>query len=44
MLHTKYDYIQMLWTDPLGIKMSIGALILQVLGAVVIKKIVDIKV
>ncbi len=44
MLHTKYDYIQMLWTDPLGIKMSVVALILQVLGAVVIKKIVDIKV
>jgi tight adherence protein B len=44
MLHTKYDYIQMLWTDDLGIKMSIFALILQVLGAIVIKKIVDIKV
>lgn len=44
MLHTKYDYIQMLWTDELGIKMSIFALILQVLGAIVIKKIVDIKV
>ena len=44
MLHTKYDYIQMLWTDPMGIKMSVFALILQVLGAIVIKKIVDIKV
>jgi tight adherence protein B len=44
MLHTKYDYIQMLWTDDMGIKMSIFALILQVLGAIVIKKIVDIKV
>ncbi|MBX7104054.1 MAG: type II secretion system F family protein [Gemmataceae bacterium] len=44
MLHTKYDYIQMLWTDDLGIKMSIGALILQVAGAICIKKIVDIKV
>src|SRR5947209_11122346 len=44
MLHTKPDYIQMLWTDPLGIKMSIFALVLQVLGAYAIKKIVDIKV
>src|SRR5437762_13508982 len=44
MLHTKYDYISLLWTDPLGIKMSIFALVLQVLGAYAIKKIVDIKV
>lgn len=44
MLHTKYDYIQMLWTDDLGIKMSIFALVMQVLGALCIKKIVDIKV
>jgi tight adherence protein B len=44
MLHMKPDYIQMLWTDPLGIKMSIFALIMQVLGAYSIKKIVDIKV
>lgn len=44
MLHTKPDYVQVLWTHPLGIKMSIGALIAQVLGALVIKKIVDIKV
>jgi len=44
MLHTKYDYVSALWTDPLGIKMSTYALILQVLGAVCIKKIVDIKV
>src|SRR5207248_3670591 len=44
MLHTKPDYISLLWTDPLGIKMSIFALVLQVLGAYAIKKIVDIKV
>ncbi len=30
--------------DPLGIKMSIVALIAQILGALVIKKIVNIKV
>lgn len=44
MLHAKFDYISMLWTDPLGIKMSVFALILQVVGALCIKKIVDIKV
>ncbi len=44
MLHIKPDYVEMLWTDPLGIKMSIAALIMQILGALVIKKIVDIKV
>src|SRR5262249_43153925 len=44
MLHIKPDYIEKLWTHPLGIKMAVGALILQVLGAIVIKKIVTIKV
>jgi tight adherence protein B len=44
MLHIKPDYVEKLWTDPLGIKMSIAALILQVMGAICIKKIVDIKV
>ncbi|HMF10925.1 MAG TPA: type II secretion system F family protein, partial [Gemmataceae bacterium] len=44
MLHIKPDYVSMLWTHPLGIKMSVTALIMQILGAIVIKKIVDIKV
>ena len=44
MLHIKPDYVEKLWTDPLGIKMSVFALVLQVLGAICIKKIVDIKV
>jgi len=44
MLHIKPDYIQLLWTDPLGIKMSVFGLIMQVLGALLIKKIIDIKV
>jgi tight adherence protein B len=44
MLHMKPDYISLLWTDPLGVKMSIFGLILQVVGAYAIKKIVDIKV
>ena len=44
MLVMKPDYIELLWKDPLGVKMSIGALVLMILGAIVIKKIVDIKV
>jgi tight adherence protein B len=36
--------VQSLWTDPLGIKMSVFALVAQLLGAIVIKKIIDIKV
>src|SRR5262249_40383381 len=44
MLHIKPDYVEMLWTSPTGIKMSLFALGMQVLGALVIKKIVDIKV
>ena len=44
MLHIKPDYVAVLWTDPEGIKMSIFGLFMQILGAAVIKKIVDIKV
>jgi tight adherence protein B len=43
-LHLKPDYVSVLWTERAGIQMSIIALLLQVLGAIVIKKIVDIKV
>jgi tight adherence protein B len=34
----------MLFTDPMGKKMLAGAVILQVLGALVIRKIINIKV
>ena len=44
MLHMKPDYIELLWTDPMGIKMSIGAIVLMLIGSYAIKKIVDIKV
>jgi tight adherence protein B len=44
MLNMKPDYVQVLWTHPIGIKMSIFAGIMQIVGALVIKKIVDIKV
>lgn len=44
MLNIKYDYIEKLWTNELGIKMSVVALIMQLLGAIVIRHIVNIKV
>jgi len=44
MLHIKYDYVEKLWTTDQGIKMSVYALLMQVFGALVIRKIVDIKV
>jgi tight adherence protein B len=44
MLWMKPDYIELLWKDPIGVKMSIGATILMLLGSYAIKKIVDIKV
>jgi tight adherence protein B len=44
MLWMKPDYIELLWKDPLGVKMSLGAIVLMLLGSYAIKKIVDIKV
>jgi tight adherence protein B len=44
MLHMKPDYISLLWTDPMGVQMSVGAIILMLIGSYAIKKIVDIKV
>jgi tight adherence protein B len=44
MLGMKPDYIQLLWTEEMGRKMSIGAIILMIIGSYAIKKIVDIKV
>lgn len=44
MLHIKPDYVERLWTHELGIKMSVAALIMQLLGALIIRKIVNIKV
>jgi tight adherence protein B len=44
MMHIKYDYVEKLWTHPLGVKMSIGALVMQLFGALIIRKIVNIKV
>jgi tight adherence protein B len=44
MLHIKYDYVEKLWTHPLGVKMAASALVMQLIGALVIRKIVNIKV
>jgi tight adherence protein B len=44
MLNVKPDYIEPLWTTELGKKMSVFAIIAQILGAITIKKIVNIKV
>jgi tight adherence protein B len=44
MLHLKYDYVSLLWTHPTGKLWAMIALLMQVLGAICIKKIVDIKV
>jgi tight adherence protein B len=37
-------YLMVLFTDPLGTKMLVGAIIMQLIGALVIRKIVNIKV
>ena len=44
MLWMKPDYIELLWKDPDGIKMSIGAIVMMIIGTLSIKKIIDIKV
>lgn len=44
MLRMNYDYVMMLFTDEIGRYMLCGALVTQVIGALVIKKIITIKV
>lgn len=43
-MYLNYDYVMLLFTDELGRKMVAGAAVLQVLGAIAIKKIVNIKI
>jgi len=38
------EYVSVLFTDPMGKQMLIGGIVMQVLGALVIRKIVNIKV
>ena len=35
--------MSLLWTDPIGIKMMVGAIVLQVVGYVIIRKLVDVE-
>lgn len=44
MLRLNYDYVMTLFEDPMGQKMLVGAVVMQLLGAFAIKKIIDIKV
>jgi tight adherence protein B len=38
------DYLMLLFTDPLGKKMLVGGIVTQLLGALLIRKIVNIRV
>ena len=42
MMVTTPSHLKMLTSDPLGIQMIIGALVLQVIGTLIIRKLVDI--
>jgi tight adherence protein B len=44
MLKLNYDYVMLLFEDPMGKKMMVFGVIMQFVGALVIKKIVNIKV
>lgn len=44
MLKMNYDYAVTLFTDPMGKKMLAFAVVMQIFGAIVIKKIISIKV
>lgn len=44
MLRLNYDYIMMLFNDPFGQKMLLFGIVMQILGAISIKKIITIKV
>jgi tight adherence protein B len=44
MLRLNYDYVMQLFNDPLGQKMLAVATFMQLIGALTIKKIIDIKV
>ncbi len=44
MLRLNYDYVMMLFNEPLGQKMLIFGIVMQILGAIAIKKIITIKV
>lgn len=44
MYMTNYEYLSLLWTEKLGHYMIFGAIIMQIIGSYVIKRIVDIDI
>lgn len=44
MINLNYEYTARLWTDPLGRQMAAGAIFMMTVGALIIRKIVNIKV
>ena len=44
MVNLNYEYTSMLWTEPMGRQMSAGAIVMMTIGALIIRKIVNIKV
>jgi tight adherence protein B len=41
---TNYDYLSLLWTEKIGHYMIFGAIVMQIIGTYVIKRIVDIDI
>ena len=41
---TNYDYLSLLWTEKIGHYMIFGAIIMQIIGSYVIKRIIDIDI
>lgn len=39
-----YNYLSLLWTEPLGHYMLFGAIVMQIIGSYIIKRIVDIDI
>jgi tight adherence protein B len=37
------QHMSVLWTDPMGVRMVTGAIILQVVGSLIIRKLVDVE-
>lgn len=44
LLNISYDYVSLLWRHPLGQRMSVLGIVLMIIGALVIRKIVNIKI
>ena len=38
-----WEHMSLLWTDPMGLKMLAAAIVLQVTGSLIIRKLVDVE-